>query len=212
MKKVVAEGRTVEEAIEKALAQLHVTNEKVEKKILEMPSKGIMGIFGAKNAKVELTVIEETPSEPKRVLDQASIEKTAATVSPIDKKTWETPLQEDDTTVHDDVEQVAVDFLTELFEKFGIKATCIPKMEQRNLSITIEGDDMGILIGRRGQTLDAIQYLTSLVVNKGAEEYVRVIIDTENYREKREVTLKELAFKLAKKKWNEHARKSCWNR
>lgn len=157
MKKVVAEGRTVEEAIEKALAELNATKDQVEKKILEMPSKGIMGIFGAKNAKVEVSLIE------------LSLEETANA------------------------------FLQGIFKKFGVIATCVMTLDQRNLNITIEGEDMGILIGRRGQTLDAIQYLTSLVVNKASEEYIRVVIDTENYREKRESTLKELALKLAKK-------------
>lgn len=157
MKKVVAEGRTVEEAIEKALAELNATKDQVEKKILEMPSKGIMGIFGAKNAKVEVSLIE------------LSLEETANA------------------------------FLQGIFKKFGVVATCVMTLDQRNLNITIEGEDMGILIGRRGQTLDAIQYLTSLVVNKASEEYIRVVIDTENYREKRESTLKELALKLAKK-------------
>ena len=68
-----------------------------------------------------------------------------------------------------------------------------------NLYIEIEGKDAGTIIGKRGQTLDAIQYLTSLVVNKDKEDYVRVVIDAENYREKREKTLEKLADRLAGK-------------
>ena len=67
------------------------------------------------------------------------------------------------------------------------------------LAVDIEGDGMGILIGHRGETLNAIQYLTSLVVNKDSKEYIRVTVDTENYRAKREQTLKELAEKMASK-------------
>ena len=65
--------------------------------------------------------------------------------------------------------------------------------------LELEGEDTGTIIGKRGQTLDAIQYLTSLVVNKGKEEYVRVVIDAENYRAKREKTLQQLADRLADK-------------
>ena len=67
------------------------------------------------------------------------------------------------------------------------------------LNVNLIGENMGILIGRRGQTLDSIQYLTSLVVNKKAQEYTRVIVDTENYREKRKQTLEALADKMASK-------------
>ncbi|MBF7096080.1 RNA-binding cell elongation regulator Jag/EloR [Alkalibacter mobilis] len=157
MRSVVTEGNSIEEAIDKALLELKATRNQVETKVLEIPSRGIMGIFGAKKAKVEVFVKEE------------------------------------------DFVEKAVNFLKQIFDKFGVEATCKVKLEQRNLSITLEGEDMGILIGRRGQTLDAIQYLTSLVVNKDTQEYVRVVIDTENYREKREQTLVELAKKLAKK-------------
>ncbi|SHE39844.1 RNA-binding cell elongation regulator Jag/EloR [Alkalibacter saccharofermentans] len=156
MKTVVAKGKSIEEAINNALTELNATREQVETKVLELPSNGIMGIFGVKSAKVEVTM-------------------------------------------KDDFIEKAKLFLEQIFEKFGIEATCRIELNQRNLNITLEGEDMGILIGRRGQTLDSIQYLTSLVVNKSSDEYIRVVIDTENYREKREDTLKDLAFKLAKK-------------
>jgi spoIIIJ-associated protein len=71
------------------------------------------------------------------------------------------------------------------------------KEKNNSLNILLEGDTMGILIGRRGETLDSLQYLTRLVVNKGDKEYIRVFIDTENYRKKREETLVRLAKKLA---------------
>lgn len=213
MKKVVAEGRTVEEAIEKALAELNATNDQVDKKILEMPSKGIMGIFGVKNAKVEVSIKEpidfnyfgNAKEQPiKETRSNVPIGENANKPVPVkevpEKK--EIPLTNEIQQTDDsdkDIEKVAVDFLDEIFEKFGVDAVCNTTYEHRNLNVVLEGSNMGILIGRRGQTLDAIQYLTSLVVNKVSDEYIRVVIDTENYREKREVTLKELAFKLAKK-------------
>ncbi len=71
--------------------------------------------------------------------------------------------------------------------------------ENRNLVIDLSGDEMGILIGKRGQTLDSLQYLVSLVVNKGSEEYIRVKVDTEDYRKRRKETLENLAKNIAYK-------------
>ena len=70
---------------------------------------------------------------------------------------------------------------------------------EKNMDVELAGDDMGILIGKRGQTLDSLQYLTSLVANKGTEEYIRVKVDTENYRERRKETLENLAKNMASK-------------
>jgi len=81
----------------------------------------------------------------------------------------------------------------------GIDAEIEIKMQKDSLYINIVGNDMAILIGRRGQTLDSLQYLVSLVVNKKREEYLRVVLDTEDYRRKRKETLERLANKLAYK-------------
>ena len=99
----------------------------------------------------------------------------------------------------------AENFLNTLFEKMHVGATANATEGEEAIKINIEGDSTGILIGRRGETLDALQYLTSLVVNKGngpyvdREEYTRVSLDTENYRKKREVTLIRLANRIAAK-------------
>ncbi len=93
----------------------------------------------------------------------------------------------------------AKEFLSQLLEKMGVKADIIIKEDDNRLNIGLEGKYMGVVIGHRGETLDALQYLTSLVVNKGTEKYKRVIIDTENYRRKREETLVKLAKRLAVK-------------
>lgn len=96
-------------------------------------------------------------------------------------------------------EEIARDFLLNLLNKMGVQAKLNVKLKQSNLYIDMSGAEMAILIGRRGQTLDSLQYLVSLVVNKDREEYIRVILDTENYRQKRKDTLERLAFKLAKR-------------
>ena len=93
----------------------------------------------------------------------------------------------------------AEQFLNQLFTYMKVPATAQVTEEEGALNIELTGDSTGVLIGRRGETLDALQYLTSLVVNKNAEEYRRVVLDTENYRKKREETLVRLANRIAGK-------------
>ncbi len=94
----------------------------------------------------------------------------------------------------------AKDFLRKVLNGMDIKAEIKVTESNNTLNIDLKGPNMGAIIGYRGETLDSLQYLTSLVVNKGNEgEYKRVLLDTENYRAKREETLKHLAFKMAKK-------------
>ncbi|MDW7660288.1 MAG: RNA-binding cell elongation regulator Jag/EloR [Bacillota bacterium] len=97
------------------------------------------------------------------------------------------------------VTDVARNFLESVLKEMNIMADLDIKQENESLSINMNGEDMAILIGKRGQTLDSLQYLISLVVNKGRDEYVRVVLDTENYRMKRKETLENLADKLAYK-------------
>ncbi len=154
MKLLESTGKTVEEAIASGLEELNTERERVDVKILELPSKGLFGIIGSKPAKVRLTML-------------------------------------------DSPEDCARRFLGELFDVMEMDVAL--DIEQKNdiLSINIEGSNMGIVIGRRGQTLDAIQYLLNLIVNKNSDRYIKVFVDTENYRKKREDTLIRLASKMA---------------
>ncbi len=156
MKKIIASGRTIQEAIDNGLQELQVNRDQVEVNVVEVPSKGIFGIIGTKEARVEITL-------------------------------------------KDNVEEIAKEFLSSILRSMEISGDIITNFEDNVLSIKVEGKDMGILIGRRGETLDAVQYLISLVVNKDREEYVRVLLDTEAYRARREKTLQKLADRLARK-------------
>ena len=97
------------------------------------------------------------------------------------------------------VDAVAKNFLTEVFTAMNIVTVINAEYNEadNNLSIDIAGEDMGVLIGKRGQTLDSLQYLTSLVVNKDVENYIRVKVDTENYRQRRKDTLENLAKNIS---------------
>ena len=96
-------------------------------------------------------------------------------------------------------EHASLDFIKEVMEKMGLDLTVTGKTGHDTIYISINGKDAGAVIGKRGQTLDAIQYLASLVVNRDEEKYIRVIVDAENYRNKRGQTLEQLAEKLARK-------------
>lgn len=93
----------------------------------------------------------------------------------------------------------ALDFLKDVTEKMGLDVTVTAEENESSIYIDINGKDSGTVIGKRGQTLDSIQYLTRLVVNKDDEKYKRVVVDAENYRAKREKTLEQLASRLAEK-------------
>jgi spoIIIJ-associated protein len=98
-----------------------------------------------------------------------------------------------------DVNEIAKNFLKSILDEMNIDAKIETNQVEDAININIIGEDMAILIGKRGQTLDSLQYLVSLVVNKNRDHYLRVVLDTENYRAKRKETLESLAEKLASK-------------
>lgn len=95
------------------------------------------------------------------------------------------------------IEEVASDFLKSVFQAMNLEVKVIINVHEDMMDVELSGDEMGILIGKRGQTLDALQYLLSLVVNKESESYVKVKVDTENYRQRRRETLEGLAKNIA---------------
>ena len=99
------------------------------------------------------------------------------------------------------VTDMAEEFLKDVFAAMNMEVTMTSSMdeEEKCLNIDLAGADMGVLIGKRGQTLDSLQYLVSLIINKESEEYLRVKLDTENYRERRKATLESLARNIASK-------------
>ena len=103
--------------------------------------------------------------------------------------------------VKSSVADKAKDFLRDVFDAMDLTVVIDLKYdeENRNIEIDLKGDDMGVLIGKRGQTLDSLQYLVSLVVNKDVEEYIRVKVDTEDYRKRRKETIENLAKNIAYK-------------
>lgn len=143
---------------------------------------------------------EKEKAEKKAKKETVSVEKTPVEeVKEVPVKENKKPRRELTEEEIKDITDKAVKFLNDVFSSMGItvEVTCKYNLLEDCFMIDLAGDKMGILIGKRGQTLDSLQYLTSLVVNKGTSEYIRVKVDTENYRERRKETLENLAKNIA---------------
>lgn len=194
------EGKTIDEALYLGLDQLKLTIDEVEVEVIEYGQKGFMGI-GYKPVKVKLTEREETVV-PDFILNkdkEKSPRKEREEKTRREKKTESEDVKGEYFPEGTEfVENEVTAFLQGLMDHVGIQGASVKAANTDNgLLVNLEGDDMGVLIGRRGETLDAVQYLASLVYNKDKEDYHRVTVDTENYRKKRENTLIRLAKKKA---------------
>ncbi len=186
-------AKTVDDAITAACQDFFVTSDKLDYEVLEEGSSGFLGI-GVKPAvikarvKEEKEIVKETVKEPvKEVLkEEKTFAKETAKVSNVDAK---------------EVEEAAKKFLSEVFDAMEMEVIVDAKYNDadKTLDIDMRGEEIGILIGKRGQTLDSLQYLVSLVVNRGQADYIRVKLDTENYRQRRKETLENLAKNIAYK-------------
>lgn len=217
MKKVTASGKTIEAAVNSGLEQLGTTIDRVKVNVLEQPSRGLFGLFGARPARVELTLIEEPaaaesadrPAEP-RAEDSAD-DLDVLTDAGGSESEDEAYFEEDDSEPQDpdsradagDIEkaaEAAERFLHEVAGAMGVKIEISRSVSRDGLKLAMSGGgDMGLLIGRRGQTLDALQYLTNIVASRRSRERVRIVLDAEDFRERRRKTLEELSERLARR-------------
>ena len=217
-------AKTVDDAITEALIQLGVTSDRPEYEVIEKGSAGFLGI-GMKQAviearrkpepkeeKVEEPVVEEpVKAEPKKVEtvqpQKAAAEKKAdepqkaAFEKAVEKEVKEEVKKETKLVeVQPQTIEAVEDFLKNTMKAMDMEVELKTEIDQDGaLCVDMSGEHMGILIGKRGQTLDSLQYLANRVANKHQEGYVRVKLDTENYRARREETLRHLAKNIAHK-------------
>lgn len=217
-------AKTVDDAITEALIQLGVTSDRLEYEVIEKGSAGFLGI-GMKQAviearrkpeskeeKVEEPVVEEPVRvEPKKVEavqpQKAAAEKKAdepqkaAFEKAVEKEVKEEVKKETKLVeVQPQTIKAVEDFLKNTMKAMDMEVELKTEIDQDGaLCVDMSGEHMGILIGKRGQTLDSLQYLANRVANKHQEGYVRVKLDTENYRARREETLRHLAKNIAHK-------------
>ena len=224
MEYITVSAKTLDDAITEALIQLGVTSDQLDYIVVEKGSAGFLGI-GVKQAvikarkkveeKPEVTVeetVKETAKEEVKETFKAEV-KEEKKEERFEKKSEHKPKKNKQPEVVKEKKEVELAVVEEntiqMCEKFIYDVLKTMNMEdvkvtsqideEGALSINMDGKNMGILIGKRGQTLDSLQYLTSLVVNKGKSNYIRVKLDTEDYRKRRKETLENLARGIAYK-------------
>ena len=201
MRYIDVTGKTEEEAIRAALSQLGLERDDVSVEILERSKSGFLGI-GSSPAKVrvsyELDVAEEPEVPQAKPVEKKPVEKKPeGKPEPAPEKQPEQPAAPVSET--EDADRIRA-FLTGLLEHMDCRAQVQVYEEEKNrYKVILEGQRLGALIGRRGETLDAIQQLTNYAVNSGRDKRVRIHVDAENYRAKREQSLESLANKVAGK-------------
>ena len=208
LKFIEVTGKTKEEAISKGLAQLGLDQDDVSVEILDLGKAGFLGI-GSVPAKVKLSyeapdeepapapMVEEKPApvkqeEPKKKVEP-KVEKKPEAPKAQPVKAAAPVVEESGDAVADAI----VKFQTGLFAHMGVEATPVVTKEGDTYQVVLQGENMGALIGHRGETLDAIQQLTGYAVNRGRSHRARIHVDAEGYRARREESLERLARKTA---------------
>ena len=176
---IISEGKTTNEAIENGLKELKVSKEKVDIKVLEEENKkSFFSILTPRVVKVELTLKEniKSTSEPKK-----------------EKREYDHDIEH-----IDEAKKLVEKFLNEWLKQIDEKLEYSIKVEDYTIYVDIKGETAGILIGHRGETLNALQVILLSIVDRNINNKVKLILDIENYREKRAKTLEELAEKVSK--------------
>ena len=172
------EGKTTEQAIQNAARELNLPVEELNIDVIEPGSAGIFGLVGGRKAKIKVTL--KTPSELGEEEEEQKPRETRAEP------------QEDDVNF-------AKRTLEEILALIPVEATIAASGGEGRINLSIQGDRSGLLIGRKGNTLDALQFLVNKIVSKALEKKIDVVIDSENYRRRREDSLTEMALKMGDK-------------
>ena len=222
MEYIEVTGKSVEEAITNACTKLGIPSSKLDYEVIEKGSSGLFGIFNSKPAKIkakektdeeEVKVVKKTEKKEVKATLEKAVEKKEAKVEAkaevktevkAETKPVSEPQSKQESFTSSQKETITKDikaFLDSMFGAMNMEVTVDITFddEENSVNVDLSGDNMGVLIGKRGQTLDSIQYLTSLVINKNSEKYVRIKLDTENYRKRRKDTLESLAKNIAYK-------------
>lgn len=198
MRSVESSGRTVDEAVQEALNKLGAQIEDVTVEVLEEGSKGLLGIFGSRQARVRVSlmevpaiVVDEQPG------DEALASAVEAELSALAEQ--EAP-EEDGKVDRERAIEIACAFVHGVAERLGLKVGIeTSEGDEGIVHVNMTGENVGLIIGHHGQTLDAVQYLANVVANQKSTERVRLVLDAEGYRVRREATLTNLAQRMAAK-------------
>ena len=192
------EGKTDQDAIENACRQLELTKDQMDIVILEPGSAGIFGLVGSRKAKIKVTIKQKEPQS----VEEAAVEEVA--VEEVTVASEDVPPSTDPETTAPNTREEEIAIAKEALENIlalipmeGITVT--GKLEDGSVNLNIDGDKTGLLIGRKGKTLDALQFIVNKIVNKSLEKRSRVIVDSENYRLRRQEFLVQMALKMGDK-------------
>ena len=198
---IEVKAKTIDDAITDALVQLGITSDQLDYEVIEKGSAGILGL-GRKDAIIKARkkiVVPEKKEEPvvEKKVEAPAPKKEESPSFKNEKVSSKSPVNIDFPSLEKSVK----DFLSQVFEAMQLEVEIITKIDEENKVIDVEfqGPEMGMLIGKRGQTLDSLQYLTNLAVNKQSDSYIKVKLDTEDYRKRRKETLENLAKNIAYK-------------
>ncbi len=195
---VIKIAKTVEEAVAQGLQHLGKTKEECIITVLDQPKKGLFGLFKS-DARVKITVKEKSDNVAKKPATKPAPQVKKETVNQSTQKEA-TTAPTDSNPQQEAKLKAAVDYLRAILDGMEMKDVQIVVTENGDGAVlTLEGEKLGILIGRHGETLDSLQYIVSLVCNRADGDYYRISLDCGNYRAKREESLKELAQKVAAK-------------
>ena len=199
---IEVKAKTIDDAITDALVQLGITSDQLDYEVIEKGSAGILGL-GRKDAVIKArkkVAVPEKKAESvveKKAEAAPASKKEEASETKVEKTSSKAPVNIDFSALEANVK----DFLTQVFAAMQLEVEILTKVDEENKVIDVEfkGPEMGMLIGKRGQTLDSLQYLTNLAVNKQSDSYIKVKLDTEDYRKRRKETLENLAKNIAYK-------------
>lgn len=190
------QGKTAEDAIEKACRKLSLTKDGMEIEILEPGSAGIFGLVGGRKAKIKVC-IQERESKPREEPEQETKQEPIQRSEQRAEQKIDQPIE---TAEEKDGLAVAKEALENILTLIPMDSTTVTA-EQTNgiISLDIEGDKSGLLIGRKGRTLDALQFIVNKIVNKTLERRTQVVVDSESYRKRRKEFLTQMALQMGSK-------------
>ena len=198
MKRQQFTGKTVAAAVAVAAQELHISEADLDYQVLEEASKGFLG-FGAKDARIEVILPDTEPVPPASPETPADNRPQAAPATAAGPDEAALATSEASPSAGETAEDIGIAFLAPIFDALSVSPRVQIEEDDEQITFSMYGDEVGILIGRRGDTLNALQFLLSLAVNRRLNSHKRIILDCENYRQRRAETLQALAHRMADK-------------
>ncbi len=194
------EEKNVELAVEKACSELNIPKEKLKHNIISYGSTGIFGIVGTKKARIRVSLPEGiSKSKGNNAEKEIRGDDDSNKITPEKEKNKKIEQKRKTSIDLEETKNIGMELLTRIADFITTDASVSIDDKGGRLTFNIKGGNSGVLIGKRGQTLEAIQYLTEKIINKKREERVRVNVDVEGYMKKRRISLQSLSKKLAQK-------------